>query len=751
MDEIREGIGRPPDRHGGAKPRRIIGSRLLAGLAALSVAIVVPTSSALAQGPGRSYEMVSPVAKNLGDVLRVTPVAEDGNTVLFVSSAAVDGALGAVNAHYSVARRTPGGWLRTNANPINERSPLGVDGVSLANAINRDFTEMIATTGLRFDERDHDLDQYDLYRIEFGTGRTTWLSHGTVLPDSLNARADFVWASDDLRHVVFSSPQAFPIIPEAAGSTRMVFERVGDTVRAVGYEPGSATPVPNAVPAATASARSGLGSAGFGGFAAPHGGAHGVSDDGRRIYWNAGTGTNAPLYLREDGARTIPVSISENDGVDAGAMRNGTFIAASPDGAIAYFTSASALTADAPATGTKVYRFSRLEEPGQRLALLTSTGGTVASAMASADGKVLYFTSTAVLAPGAATNQRNLYRWSDGQLTFIATIGNQGTIARVGRDGRYAVIATTASLGGAPNANRAALYVYDAVENELRCASCRPDGSPSNGDAFVDGAQTVPSAALATGLTKPRNLTDDGGLVFATTDRLVPEDVNEVADVYFWKGGEVTLVSSGTGESASYVADNTDDGTSIFFLTRDALVPEDTDNGVMDLYVARVGGGFPAPPGARTPCAEDACQGPGPNPPSLLSPRSDRLDGDGNVVPPDEPDVAPVTRTLRVQPLTASQRRRLARLGRTTLAVTVTGGGTVTARVRGRVRGRMRTLGTTQRTIRSRKTTTARLVLTLDRTGRRELRRAGRLQLTLEVRLSGAAGVKRTTVTLKRA
>jgi hypothetical protein len=72
--------------------------------------------------------------------------------------------------------------------------------------------------------------------------------------------------------------------------------------------------------------------------------------------------------------------------------------------------------------------------------------------------------------------------------------------------------------------------------------------------------------------------------------------------------GCVALISGGTSKvSESTLADASADGSDIFFTTSQSLVPQDRDE-ITDLYDAREGGGFPPPP--EPACAvESACPG----------------------------------------------------------------------------------------------------------------------------------------------
>jgi hypothetical protein len=135
-------------------------------------------------------------------------------------------------------------------------------------------------------------------------------------------------------------------------------------------------------------------------------------------------------------------------------------------------------------------------------------------------------------------------------------------------------------------------------------------------------------------------------------------------NVYEWHAGHVSLISDGRDVSSNHGAspecvkhssvcllgvDAT--GTNVFFTTTDQLVPQDTDT-ELDIYDARIGGGFPAPP-APQPCVEETCHG---TPAAQLAPASGgtlTFNGQGNIAP-----LVPSTpRTLtRVQKLTKALR-----------------------------------------------------------------------------------------------
>jgi hypothetical protein len=147
---------------------------------------------------------------------------------------------------------------------------------------------------------------------------------------------------------------------------------------------------------------------------------------------------------------------------------------------------------------------------------------------------------------------------------------------------------------------------------------------------------------------QPHNLSPDGSgrLFFESQDSLVPQDVNEgVQDVYEWEpqgvggcakpGGCVALVSSGSAAGDSMFLDASASGEDAFFITRQRLLPRDQDS-QLDLYDARVGGGFAEEAGAA-PCSGEACKGPISEPPAAPSAASQSFSGPGNPKPAKKP------------------------------------------------------------------------------------------------------------------
>jgi hypothetical protein len=83
-------------------------------------------------------------------------------------------------------------------------------------------------------------------------------------------------------------------------------------------------------------------------------------------------------------------------------------------------------------------------------------------------------------------------------------------------------------------------------------------------------------------------------------------------------GGCISLISTGTSNQKSEFVDATPDGSSVFIRTASSIDPRDPSS--IDIYVARVNGGFPLPPEAPD-CVGDACQSvpPAPDDPTPAS------------------------------------------------------------------------------------------------------------------------------------
>jgi hypothetical protein len=165
-------------------------------------------------------------------------------------------------------------------------------------------------------------------------------------------------------------------------------------------------------------------------------------------------------------------------------------------------------------------------------------------------------------------------------------------------------------------------------------------------EGFIAAAQ-LPVAESQ--LQSPRVLSEDGArLFFESFDPLSARDTNRQQDVYEWEAtgasncaasspgynpafeGCVNLISSGDSNSASEIVDSSADGRDVFFKTDSSLLPQDP--GLVDIYDAREGGGFPPPSPPPPACQGEGCQ-PAGQPPADASPSSETYEGPGNEAP----------------------------------------------------------------------------------------------------------------------
>jgi|GEM_PF-356723 len=350
-------------------------------------------------------------------------------------------------------------------------------------------------------------------------------------------------------------------------------------------------------------------------------------------------------------ACTVPVS----EAAEAASETSGSsFWAAAADGSKAIFT-----------TGTDLYEF----DVGAGEARLIA-GGVRGVAGVSADASRVYFVSTRALAGGALAGRRNLYLHEAGEgggsLTFVATLASSGDIgvagdeprkrsSRVSPDGAHLAFVSAASPTGYDNADVASgkadaeVYLFDAEADggagRLLCVSCNPSGARPAG-ATVKGVPTAAQLPFWQNNFYPgRALSEDGSrLYFESYDALTPRDTNARQDVYQWEasgaggcdtaaatfsaaaGGCIDLISSGQGAADAEFVDASPSGKDVFFATASSLVSR--DYGLIDIYDARVGGGFAAPSGVMG-CEGEACQNPA-GAPQGPSPASATYSGPGN-------------------------------------------------------------------------------------------------------------------------
>jgi hypothetical protein len=501
----------------------------------------------------------------------------------------------------------------------------------------------------------------------------------------------FAGASSDFSHLLFEADDSLEGTGAPVGMFGNLYEQAGGQLHLVGVLPDGKTP-PEGATAGAGGKRVGGATYSSAAATAWRDVNHAISADGTRVLFEAAADGGLPdaaqkglieVYDRIKGGLPVEVSEPAPGATPANAHAEpAQFWAASADGSSVLFTSSAELTT-ASKTGVKnnsqdLYRY---DVNGHSLTDLTvdsnlsdkATGAGVQGVVgASSDGAYVYFVATGQLIANKGVDGRpNLYvSHEDGntherQLGFIATLApavvnsegeeepgdSKGWTATpaeqqsyVTPDGRHLAFMSLSSLTSYDNIDQhtgkpdSEVYDYNADSGALTCASCDTSGAHPVGSAFI-GATL--NHLASTPFHQPRVLSDDGGrLFFSSPDPLTSGTASSQAKVYEYEqggvggcgaqGGCVYLLSGEASESDDVFLDASANGNDVFFATLSRLSSTDQDN-LVDVYDARVGGGFPAQ-AAPAGCTS-ACQtSPGSlAPPGLVS---DLVGASGNLPPP---------------------------------------------------------------------------------------------------------------------
>jgi hypothetical protein len=642
----------------------------------------------------RGYEMVSPTDKNGTDVVADsfwTWAAEEGEGVSWPSiNGFGDAKATGVSVQY-VSRRTAtagtNGWSSHAVTPLGHAisvPPLFLSNGARYQTFSPDLKSSIYLSwqDLHGEARSSISELYRIRDLEGNQPQEQQLLSESALPINLNHSHEneellyqntFENASSDLSHVFFES--AFDLTGDGhwLGSYGGEFYEYADGtgVRNVGRIPtgvqtecddqsGSSGPPCEA--AYGAQAPTGISTGGGGGRPFDL-----VSSDGSRVLFEA-PARSGQLYLREGAHRTFWLNASEVATPEHHEVVNPApqVWAMSRDGSRIFFTTTDRLVSeDEDGRFSDLYMYEPEKPVGSRLTLLSNVedaspyqdvNGVIGS---SADGHYVYFTATGQFVSGEPKDvQSGLYLWHDGAVSYIGSLTNlfqeednesvsAGKTSRITADGRYLLFMTqydegVAGRGGYPGYdNRGCgglpcreLYLYSAESGHLICVSCNPAGTSAReaGDALTDVNPGISAAAKTQHLSHA--LSQDGQHVFfTTTEELLPEDTNGVADAYEYDvpTGERHLISSGTSSAPSYFMDASPDGKDVYFDTRQRLVGWDNDTSY-DIYDARVDGGLPEPVPVPTACQGESCR-PSPKSAPTPSPTPSQSSGPGNPKP----------------------------------------------------------------------------------------------------------------------
>ena len=613
----------------------------------------------------RAYEMVSPIDKENGDILvqcnalcfpaRRNQAALSGGRVTYSSYRAFGDASSSPYSSQYLAVRTANGWSNKSLNVPQEGPPN--QGPKILDTLWQTFSAELDYGWFTKDnpptlEEAAIPDYSNLYRVGLNEG-DAYRAFVTSKPTDTSAfdfNAELQGISADGSRAVFKANgklngkasgkglDQLYLWDEESG-LQLVSIRPNNTPALVSSQVGISTLLPD-----PDNALSSLQNA--------------ISVDGTRVFWTEAPVGAGPLYVWIEGKGSQVV-----------APENGEFVAANPEGTTAIY-----VLNKAGGGGGTLFEYDVESKVSNEIA--PSIRGVVG---ASEDASIVYFVSNEILATGATAGQPNLYAHQQGgATTFVATLdpenldvtfspiaiapNQRGT--RITPDGNVLVFMSQAKLTDYDNTDAvsdepdAEVYRYVLGTPGVTCLSCDPTGARPHGAPLLTyrsnpsefwGAAQIP--AWPSSLHSSRAVSEDGNRVFFEShDSLVLADTNGKVDVYEWEApgtgtckadegefvksadGCISLISSGQSPEDSEFIDANADGSEVYFLTGESLVTQDP--GLIDLYVAKEGGGFPPPPPPPAPCKGESC----PNPsPQVVPPAPANFTGPGNQKPKSTP------------------------------------------------------------------------------------------------------------------
>lgn len=611
---------------------------------ALLVALTVTTAAPAAE---RGFELVSP-PDGLNYAAQGQAAQPDGNGLYWVTAGGVqtldpappDGA----RTDWFLARRSATeGWSSSWVTPDPEGTPATVMEIQGAiPGMQGDGVTFATTAGSNT--------IFDPLGIFAGTAvGTTLLSAAAGQAAQMGLDPTQWLASEDLNTTVFATSAALDV--NDSNGTVDLYRRHGADVELVSRRTDGSPDTSGGAPYLPFAQGDNAGAAayytfGVSGFPSAQG-ASPLASDGRAIAFATATSLDPAdtdsaddLYLWRDG-RGIQL-VSDDDRAESGCptVPDSTtdcpasvgFAGMSADASVIYLRTTERLLDSDTDDAADLYAYAPNAPAGSRLTLASGPGASPAYQVAIAADGTLFFVSVDRLDahPPSAGPEPVLYRWKDGAVTAIAVLrtrdvftangpidyveglagGITGRPVRATADGDTVVFRTRAALDPAKDTDTAPdLYRWHAGEG-LQLVS---GGDPAPLTIGVNGSGPIGPMAGRPSDGAGRAISADGTRVFFTTAAALTDDGGDNGRVklYEWREGRGIKLISPPGASAGAVTylDNSSSGDDVFFLTGDALVVADTDGSGLDVYDARVGGGFPEPPPPPDPCAGDACQG----------------------------------------------------------------------------------------------------------------------------------------------
>lgn len=567
-------------------------------VAAVVLGMLVPQADAAIPAHGRGWELVSVNPPSSSRVPGLWPISADGNQLVISTVGPPLGTESGAAFGFTTAVRGSSGWTNT---------PLGIPyDAEFAEGINGIASALAPIFAIGFGEAtlwwanvpltpgappEGDL---ALYRQFPGKGPEFISKTGTGVT-FFNFSELFMDISSDGKWVVFTTEEH--LLPGDAGRTQgqSVYAWNGSALELVDVDSG-------------------------GNLLEPCGSriskANGMAVSSHRVFFNTAGGCGNPekVYLADlDTGDTTEISASLCTRLDCNAATGVSFVGATPDGHFAYMTTTQQLVDADENSARDLYRYNAETSQLTLLSGAPAVEGEVVPqqrVFPSEGGERVYFRAAGKMLPGESTLGEKIFMADGSGLHLVAEA--QLVVPdefQLSANGKRALFVTQTPLAAGDTDSQGDVYLYDADAGNLTWVSTGPSGANAELPARIEPSAPLSRWEFQYGNTQIYRAMDAAGdrVLFQTAESLVPEDTNTEADVYELWNGDLGLISPGNQPLRSDFAGVSRDGKTVAFGTNAALVGSDKDGESRDLYVARVGGGFPEPPPAGPGCDNARC------------------------------------------------------------------------------------------------------------------------------------------------
>ncbi|HEX5712199.1 MAG TPA: hypothetical protein VFX85_02670 [Solirubrobacterales bacterium] len=563
----------------------------------LVLGLLAPQADAAVPAHGRGWELTSINPPSSSRVPGLWPISSDGNQFVIATVGPPRGTESGAAFGFATATRGPSGWTNT---------PIGIPyDAEFAEGINDVASALAPIFAIGFGEAtlwwanvpltpgappEGDLALYRQFpgqAPEFisktGTG-VTFFGQG------------FMDISSDGEWVVFTSSEH--LLPGDAGRTEgeSVYAWNGGGLELVDVDSGG-----NLL--STCGSRISK--------------ANGMAVASDRVFFttSANCGNPKKVYLADlNTGDTTEISASLCTRLDCNAPADVSFSSATADGRFAYMTTTQQLVNGDEDESRDLYRYNTDTD---QLSLLSGTVpaefGEVLEELVypSEGGERVYFRTLSYDPSESWENRKEAIFLFDGsglKLVSEALISPPAEF-QLSANGARALFVTQTQIAAGDTDQQGDVYLYDATTEDVTWVSTGPAGGNQELPARIEASAPLNRWEFQYGNTQTYRAMDAAGerVFFQTAESLVAEDTNSEPDVYELWNGDLGLVTPGNQPLRSDFAGVSRDGKTVVFGTNAALVGSDDDGESRDLYVARVGGGFPEPPPGGSGCDNVSC------------------------------------------------------------------------------------------------------------------------------------------------